>query len=304
MTVQQKDFTFLSRVDEISLVGTMIYPEHPVGIIQFLHGMAEHKERYYGAMRYFAAQGYATIIHNHRGHGNCALLGDFGKGRGEGAIIDANVVSELAKKEFPDLPLFLFGHSMGSLIARCCLQRYDDEYQGVFLCGAPYTPAAVVGLAKVLIDVKTLFSGEHHRSGTMAGLVTGAFNKKIKNPTSPNQWITYNPENVASYDADPLCGFYFTLNGYRALMYLMGQAYAKKNWAKANPTLPVHFISGADDPCHGGLKTFQKAVGGVAAQGYPTTYRLFDDMRHEILLEKENLTVYQHILETLKEMQQ
>ena len=303
MEVFQKDFTLISPADGIALEATCIYPEKPIAILQFLHGMAEHKERYYGAMRRFARAGYACLIHNHRGHGSCTLLGHFGQGGAEGLLADAKVCSDWGKKEFPGLPLYLFGHSMGSLLARCYLQRYDGELSGLFICGTPYAPPALIKIARIFIALKIKLHGDEWRSNTVNAMVTGAFNKTIKNPTSPNQWISFNPENVAAYDADPLCGFCFTLSGFAGLMELMNGTFCKKDYCRANPSLPVHFLSGEQDPCHTGLKNFQKAVGRVAAQGYPTTQKIFPAMRHEILLEKENEEVFTHILAILKEMQ-
>lgn len=302
MSILQKDFSFVSPADGITLEGTCIYPENPIGILQFLHGMAEHKDRYFGAMRALAEEGYACIIHNHRGHGNCPVLGHFGQGGFEGIVADAKAVSDLAKKEFPALPLYLFGHSMGSLLARSCLKRFDDAYAGVFICGTPFAPPAVIKIARAFIALKIKLNGDEWRSNTVNAMVTGAFNKGIKNPVSPNQWISFNEENVAVYDADPLCGFCFTLSGFAGLMALMEDTYSPQNWACNNPSLPVHFLSGKEDPCHTGLKNFQKAVKAVESKGYPTTYKVFENMRHEILLEKENAAVIAHILEKLEEM--
>jgi alpha-beta hydrolase superfamily lysophospholipase len=303
MKILQKDFAFRSPIDGCELEGTYIYPEKPIGIVQFLHGMAEHKTRYFGVMEALAKEGYTCLIHNHRGHGNCEITGHFGDGGANGMIEDAKLAGTLAKQEFPNLPLFLFGHSMGSLIARCCIRRFDEEYAGAFICGTPFAAPALIKVARALIAFKIKLHGDQRRSKTINAMVTGAFNKKVENPVSPNQWITFNEQNVAAYDADPLCGFCFTLNGFKGLMELMDETFTAKSWVRNNPNLPIHFISGAEDPCHGGLKNFQTAVSLMEAQGYPVTARIFEEMRHEILLEKENAIVYAHILEALKEMQ-
>ncbi len=301
--ILQKEFSFRSPVDQIALEGTYIYPENPIGILQFLHGMAEHKERYFEGMRRLAQNGYACVIHNHRGHGNCPILGHFGQGGAEGIIADAQAVGELAKKEFPGLPLYLFGHSMGSLIARCCLKRADEGYRGIFVCGTPFAPPALIKIARGYIALKIKLNGDQRRSKSVNAMVTGAFNKGIKDAASPNQWISYNPQNVAAYDADPLCGFCFTLSGFAGLMALMDETFSEKGWACKNTALPIHLLSGADDPCHGGLKNFDYAAQIIARKGYPTTKKIFEKMRHEILLEEGNEEVFAHILSVLKEME-
>ena len=302
MNLHQKDFSFRSSTDDTLLEGTYIYPDEPIGILQFIHGMAEHKERYFGAMRALAQAGYACVIHNHRGHGNCALLGHFGRGGADGAVADTMQVSALAKEEFPNLPLYLFGHSMGSLIARCYIKKSDAGLAGALICGTPFAPKAIIKAGRAFVALKLKINGDEWRSNTVNAMVTGAFNKGIEKPCSPNQWISYNPDNVAAYDADERCGFCFTLNGFQALLKLMDETYSSKGWARKNSSMPIHFLSGADDPCHAGVKNFEAAVAMVAAQGYPTTQKLFPQMRHEILLEKDSAVVINHILDVLKEM--
>lgn len=300
MAIQRTDFTFQSPADGISLEGTYLIPDAPKGVVQFVHGMAEHKSRYLGVMEALANAGYATVIHNHRGHGECPILGHFGAGGAEGMIADTREVARLAKEKFPGLPIFLFGHSMGSLVARCCLKRYDEEWDGFFVCGTPFAPPAVIAMGRAFIALKIKMHGDEYRSTTVNKMVTGAFNKSIKNPTSPNQWISYNPENVSAYDADPLCGFCFTLSGFRGLMALMAETYSDTGWALKKPGLPVHFLSGADDPCHTGEKNFMKAVAAVQNKGYTVSFRLFPAMRHEILLEQEKETVIKYVLDILE----
>lgn len=302
MAVTQKDFTFTSPADGIELEGTYIFPQNPKGVVQFVHGMAEHKARYFGTMTALANAGYACVIHNHRGHGNCPIQGHFGTAGAKGMIADTCAVTALARQQFPVVPLYMFGHSMGSLAARCCLKHHDAEYDGFFICGTPFAAPAVIAVAQAFIALKIKIHGDQYRSTTVNSMVTGAFNRAIKNPTSPNQWITYDLQNVAAYDADPQCGFCFTLNGFKGLMALMAETYSAKNWALKNTDLPVHFISGADDPCHGGEKNFNTAADLVQSKGYKVSRRLFPAMRHEILLEQEHQTVIDYILEKLEEM--
>lgn len=299
--IHHETFSLNSSVDGVCLQGIYIYPDAPKGVVQFLHGMAEHKGRYQGIMTFLAEQGYATVMHDHRGHGQCEITGHFGKGGKEGIILDAHAVSLLAKEKFPGLPFWLFGHSMGSLVARCYLKRFDEELSGLFLCGTPYAPPVAIGAARGLIAAKIPFQGDAHRSHMVNGLVTGSFNKAIKDPASPNQWISYNQENVDAYDADPLCGFCFTLSGFEGLMGLMAEGYSKKDWALKNKALPLYVISGQDDPCHTGEANFHRACDHLKNLGYAPARKLFGGMRHEILMEEDKETVYRYILEKLEE---
>ena len=100
-----------------------------IGAIQLIHGMCEHKERYFHMCEYFAEKGYATIIHDHRGHGESVKspddLGYFYEDGFNGMINDAHQMTLLLKSRYPDVPFFLFGHSMGSLIVSGYIKRYD-----------------------------------------------------------------------------------------------------------------------------------------------------------------------------------
>ena len=293
--MHRQTFTLSSPANGYTLHGTFIYPDSPKGVVQFLHGMAEHRERYFETMTALAEAGYATVIHDHRGHGDCPLLGHFGAAGAEGLLADALAVTRLAKEKFPTLSVTLFGHSMGSLAARCLLKRQSAEWKQVILCGAPYVSPAVIKAGQAFIALKRRLHGDRYRSATVNGMVTGGFNKGMEKGGSPFQWLSFNPQNVAAYEADPLCGFCFTLSGFQGLMALMNEAYTPK---AANTALPVHFISGEEDPCHGGQ--FQKAVNTLRKDGYGGTARLFPKMRHEILLETENRLVIQYILDILE----
>lgn len=303
MTLHREDFTFRSPVDGLELEATLIAPDRPKALLQLVHGMAEHKDRYGDLMEYMAAKGYAAVIHNHRGHGNCPIPGHFGTAGAEGLIGDTHALSELVKEKFPGLPLYLFGHSMGSLIARCYLKRYDEDLKGLLLCGTPYTAPAAVKAGAALIRVRRRLLGETKQDQFVNNLVTGSFDRRFKGE-GPGAWLSANPENVAAFEADPLCGFCFTLNGFQALMKLMEEAYSAKGWALKNTALPVHVLSGAEDPCHGGRKNFLHTVQLIKEKGYPVTWRLFQGMRHEIFHETDRALVLDHIAKVLGKMEQ
>lgn len=302
MPLRRENFTFRSPIDRLELESSAIFPEQPRGIVQLVHGMAEHKGRYTELMEYLARRGWAVFIHNHRGHGNCAIPGYFGTAGAEGLIGDTRALSKIAREKFPGLPLYLFGHSMGSLVARCYLKRFDDELDGLLLCGTPYSPPAAVRAGSALIAVRSRLLGETRQDQLVNSLITGSFNRRAKGG-SPNQWLSASAENVEAFNRDPLCGFCFTLNGFQALMQLMKEAYSPEGWALKNTALPVHVLSGAEDPCHGGRSAFLGTVQLIKEKGYPVTWRLFHGMRHEIFHEDDGALVFDHIEKALHRME-
>lgn len=281
-------FKIPSKHDGLELSVTTVIPEGKIcGLVQFSHGMAEHKERYLSVMAFLADHGYACIINDHRGHGASVKspddLGYFYKDGGRGLVRDLHQLTLWFRGKYPGKPLILFGHSMGSLAARAYASKYGRDIDGLILSGSPgFNSAARMGLALTRV-LAVVHGGQHARSPMMNNLLNGGFAKRFKGG-SPFAWLSANPQNVAAYEADPLCGFGFTINGYRALLNLMLAAYDERTTLRRS--LPVHFMSGEDDPCAPDRKGFDAAVENVRARGCShVTSKMYHGLRHEILNE-------------------
>ena len=307
MTYTTTNFSLVSRFDGTRLFGLCVAPEEPVAILQMAHGMAEHKERYLPFMEYLAERGFACFLHDHRGHGQSVerpeKLGWFGENGAEGLVKDLRQMADYAVSRFPGRPLYLFGHSMGSLAVRCYLRDHEETLNGLIVCGSPSeNPAAGPGIAlcKMIGKVK----GWDYRSPLLQNMTTGAFGKPFAAENLENSWLSRDKSVAQAYNADPLCGYAFTTNGYLALMELLKWAYAPVQ-AK-NPRLPVHFLSGENDPCHGGKVKFLNAVDKMRKHGWhEVTWKLYPEMRHEVLNEfgKEQVMedLYQLLMTWLKQ---
>lgn len=273
--------------------------EKPKGIVQISHGMCEHKERYIDFMNYLNKCGYICVIHDHRGHGQSLIdqndLGYFGKNGDSYMCDDLYQVNQWIKGQYPFLPIILLGHSMGSLLTRKYIKNYDDTISGLIICGSPsYNNGVWFG--KTITYVLGKLIGEHYRSHFINQIAFGMFNRKIKHAKSPHQWICSDNEVVKAYDDDPLCNFVFTLNGFNKLFALMESAYSKTGW-HVTCQLPIHFISGIQDPCLINIKKFNKAIKHLKKVGYTqVTSKLYDKMYHEILNEKNKEEVYSDIV--------
>lgn len=288
----RENLVISSQFDQLPLSISVTLPENvenAKGIVQLVHGMSEHKERYFPFMDYLADVGYISIIHDHRGHGGsvrCADdLGYMYDDSGKALIEDVHQLTVYMKERFPDMPVYLFGHSMGSLIVRVYLRDFDYEISKLIVCGAPGKNPAV-GLAKALIKVLKAFKGDHNVSGLMFNLSLGGFNKSVKNPRTANDWLSVNEENVDKYMADELCGFGFTLNGYSNLMNVMEMCFCDSGWKVSNPNLPILFIAGSCDPCIGGETVWNESQAFLRSKGYKNVAgKLYEGYRHEILNE-------------------
>ncbi len=299
-----KEFDFTSEFDGLVVNAMIAVPSGPInGIVQIVHGMCEYKERYMPFMDYLAEEGFITVIHDNRGHGKSICsdedLGFLYRNGGRGFVEDIAQLARITRQAYPDAPYFMLGHSMGSLGARMFVKEHDAEINGLIVCGSPcfnrfssFASAIRSALSKKL--------GSHFRSDKIAGIMEDMFNKPFARENIPHAWICSDREVVEKYNSDPKCNFIFTLNGYEALLYLLKETYSKKDWCVENPSLPIRFISGKNDPCMLSEKKFFKAIALMENVGYSSvSHRLFDGMRHEILNEKNNMLVYRDIAKTL-----
>ena len=294
--------------DNVQLSTLVIAPSTPKAIVQLVHGMAEHKERYIPFMTWLAGKGYACVINDLRGHGTSVTsrddLGYFGKGGMRGLVDDVHGITLWARAQYPGLPLYLFGHSMGSMVVRSYLKRYDRDIDGLIVCGSPSkNPAA--GIGSFIAACIGLFNGQRYRSAFLARLCTGDNDKKFAADGITNAWLSADIANVQAYNNDPLCGFTFTVNGYRnGLFRLMGDIYSEKGWSVGKREVPIHFIAGSDDPCIISIKKFSEAVSFLRARGYrQVSGKLYPKMRHEILNETGKEEVWTDVAAILESWQ-
>lgn len=288
-----------SRHDRLPLSVMLLEPEdRPVGVVQLSHGMCEHKERYLPLMEYLCSKGYACVIHDHRGHGQSVYCADdygyFYEKGAAGLIQDLAQITHEARRRYEGLPLFLLGHSMGSLIARCLLKRYPSLIDGLIVCGCPSNnPASKVAADLAGVLQKQL--GPRHRSEKIYKLVFDRFSARWPQE-GENSWVCSDPAVQKAFEDDPACGFVFTLNGFEGLFRLMNIVYSGRGWKVEDREKPIWFISGGDDPCMISRAKLIDAISVLQLAGYEdVTYRIYEGMRHEILNETGKQQVYEDI---------
>lgn len=292
---------FRSDADGLRISALSICPEEMPykGVIQLVHGMSEHKERYEPFMEYMASLGYVAVIHDHRGHGQSVRSGDdLGYMYGGGAdamLADIASVNRQIREKFPDLPLILMGHSMGSLAVRAFAAEHDDCMDMLIVCGSPSNRRARIA-GSVIAKLEGKLFGMRHRSRLLEILSVGNYAARFSGEKNRNAWICSDPEVYQAYTDSELCGFTFTDDAYLALFQLMKRAYDVKHWNCTKPEQPVLFISGSDDPCLGNVRQFAAAVQKMRDAGYRDVKgKLYPGMRHEILNEKDRERVFRDI---------
>lgn len=286
-----KTFRMRSTDGKTDLACYRVEPEGtPVAVFQIVHGMCEYFGRYEAFAQSLAEKGVLVVGHDHLGHGNSApTADDLGftahKDGADHLVEDAFALTCHVKTEYPDLPVVLFGHSMGSFVAREVLARHGDAYRAAVICGTggPESPA---GAGKAMARLIMTFRGERHRSKFLKNVAFTGYNKKYEKGCPGNAWLSRDEELIRKYDNDPFCSYTFTVRAYYDLFTLV-QWVSDKKWAGRLPKdLPCLVTSGEMDPVGGwgkGPRTVAKRMKEAGMTN--VTLKMWPDMRHEILNE-------------------
>ncbi|MDO5136440.1 MAG: alpha/beta hydrolase [Eubacteriales bacterium] len=293
--------SFLSEADGLPIsVLALIPAEKPYrGILQLVHGMSEYKERYLPFMEYMTEQGFVTVIHDHRGHGKSVYgkkdLGYMYGGGEESILKDMLTVNRGMRERFPQMPVILFGHSMGSLAVRDFARRWDSLLDMLIVCGSPSRNSALA-LGTAIARCEGALLGKRHRSRFLETISFGSYVMRFRKDKSCTSWICSDNQVAQEYEENEYCGFTFTDDAYLTLFHMMKGAYDVEHWNCTNRWLPILFVSGADDPCLGNVRRFAKTVQAMRHAGYyDVKGKLYPGMRHEILNEKGKEKVFRDI---------
>lgn len=289
MNSVHKTYSLPSATGITELFIQSIAPEEAAaikGIIAIAHGMAEHTDRYIPIAEYLSDKGYAVFMNDHAGHGRSIKseddLGYFGENDGNEKIVDdVNSVIALAKKEYPDVPVILWGHSMGSFVARRLIAKYPDSVNSAVICGTSgANPAAGAGIAVAKLIAG--LSGKRHRSSLLDTMAFGTYNKKFTGTTG-FEWLSENEENVRVYVADRLCGYKFTAYGFKDLFTLLSKVSAKEWYTAVPKDMPVYLIAGDMDPVGNYGKGVTEVYRKLEETGHNNvSIKLYHGLRHEI----------------------
>jgi alpha-beta hydrolase superfamily lysophospholipase len=274
----------------------------PKAILHIFHGMGEHKNRYIPFMKFMVEQGYIVVAHDHRKHGESIPSKDsqglFLRGDTWDKVLhDASLVTTEIKKEHPNLPYIILGHSMGSVILRRFLIDYSDVADKAIIMGTlpPYSKGmALVPLT--LAKVVSFFKRENARTPFIANLVGSPLQKGYIDPRTQFDWLTHDEKIVDLYIEDPLCGYAYTAKFYQEFFKgILGLT--DENFLKHGKDIPLLFISGNEDPVgnHGeGVKEVYELYKKSIYSNL--TLLLISGARHEVLNELDKEATYHKIL--------
>lgn len=273
-------------------------PDEPArGIVQIVHGIAEYAARYDSFARFLNQSGFLVVAEDHMGHGGSlapgAPPGRF-YGGWEAAVDDVHSLLTQTQAQYPALPYFLLGHSMGSFLTRTLLYRYPDEpLAGVILSGTTWQPAASLCAGLALCRSVCRLRGEDRPAPLLRQLIFGSYNNQIEHPETAFDWVCGDRQALAAYLADPLCGFAETAGLDRDMLHGIQMNQSRRNLEKMPKKLPVLFAAGMQDPVGAYGKGVLQAMQAFQKAGMQKVeIQLYAKSRHEILNDTQRQQVY------------
>ena len=301
--MNKTEFYYDSRDNASRIHAVKWVPDkEPIGIFLIVHGMAEHIGRYEAFAEYMCGKGFVVAANEHLGHGGSVSQGPKGyfckRDPATVVVRDVHRLKKMIQEEYPGLKIFIFGHSMGSLITRNYMTRYGTGIDGAIICGTLQMSKGIITTMGLLCRILMLFQGSRHPSILMNKVGFGSYCKRIENPRTPFDWLTKDEAIVDKYIADPDCGFLFTLNGFYTLKELLLRLHDPSLLSRIPQSLPVFFIYGSEDPCGEYGVAVRKVIEQYKELGIKDiSDKCYEGDRHELLNEFDKETVMQDVCE-------
>lgn len=298
-------FTFKSS-NRTDIYAIKWFPENqnkPKVAVQIAHGYAEHIGRYDAFARGLAEAGIVVYGNDHRGHGKTnGNVGEaicFAEENGFDKVVsDMRALTEIIQTENPDIPLFLFGHSMGSMLTRRYIQLYGEYLSGAILSGSGVFSNGLLKLGTVVAASEIKRKGRTQPSRLLDKLVFQNFNRGFKPARTDLDWLSRDPVEVDKFLADPLRGKIGSAGYFHDFFSGLLAMNNSANIQSIPKDLPLHFISGSADPVGGktgnGIIRTCRAYRQAGLQN--VSYKLYEDARHELLNETNKDTVIEDII--------
>ena len=299
------DFYYQSGTG-VRLHGCKWTPEGEVcAVVQIVHGIAEHVERYDAFARFLNERGVLVVAEDHMGHGQSVVKGELGYFRQgwTAAVEDTFQLLQDTKTAFPEVPYFLLGHSMGSFMARSLLILHPDcGLAGCILSGTGWQPEAVLHTGLGLCRAKARVKGDKYHSAALNNMIFGNYNAKVEHRRTAFDWLTRDDQIVDAYIADPLCGFVPSVGLLGNVMEGMLFDQKQSNLSQMNKQLPVFFVAGEADPVGNYGKGVRRCKDAFREAGLKNiSLKLYPLCRHEILNEWNCNQIFEEIYDWIRE---
>lgn len=289
----RKDFVFKSEDGTDVFVYNWL-PDDGVktkGIVQISHGMAETAKRYERFAELLTENGYIVYANDHRGHGKTAkTIEDLGYLADEDGfnwlVKDLHKLTNIIKKENDSMPLFLFGHSMGSFAGQKYIMLNGNELDGLILSGSNGKQGIILNVGTIVAKREVKKNGRKAKSTKLDKLSFGGFNKEFKPNRTDFDWLSRDNDEVDKYMDDPFCGTVFTAGYFYDFLTGLKEIEDEDNLKMIPKDLPIYIFSGDKDPVGKFGKGVINLVNRYKKYGVKDiSYKLYKDGRHEMLNE-------------------
>lgn len=306
---KKREFTFDSADGKTKIHAVEWKPEQEevLGVLQIVHGMIEFIGRYEEFAEYLTERGFVVVGHDHLGHGGSIMCKkDYGffceKDGNKTVLKDIHRLKHLTRKQYPNVPYYMLGHSMGSFLVRQYLCLRGGELDGAIIMGTGTKPVPLLRLGRGICRGMAAIFGWHYRSILIDIMAFGGYNIHFRPARTSRDWITKDEVLVDRCLADERCTFRFTVNGYYNLFMSIERASKESNLKKMPKNLPVLFVAGGDDPVGDFGKGVEQVKEMFEAVGMSdVTKVIYETDRHEILNETDREKVYEDIYVWLRE---
>ncbi len=275
------------------------------GVLLFSHGLAEHAARYERLAHKLNDAGYGVYAHDQRGHGRSISkpkeLGFYSESDGWNKLInDLLSLNQYIAKKHPDVPIFLLGHSMGSMISQEYIIRHGDTVRGAVLSASIDDAGALRHIGLLIARLERWRMGAYGRSKILNAMSFGDYSKPFKPNRTEFDWLSRDEAEVDKYVADPLCGFIATTQLWIDFLIGIGEFTKPKRRALVRNDLPLYLLTGSMDP----VTRMGKAVTGLEAAYRKggvkgITVKIYPDARHECFNEINRDEVTQDLIDWL-----
>ncbi len=304
MSIIRTEAYYKSTTGE-DLIRTLIWRNDelpPMGVVQISHGLTDHIDRYDRFARFICEQGYVVCGNDHLGHGIAAAksgkLGNFGERDTDIRMVDdMNVLTNIMKKKYPDMPYYLLGHSMGSFLARLYTAQFGDGLSGLILCGTTHLGGKLSVFSEWVLPLGEMIGADKYSD--TGSEVLGKITAKYFKEDDESAWLSVSRENRDEALNDPYFDYPITNASAMMVAKMLLRASSDDCYAMIPQGLPVMLISGGKDPIGFFGRGVLSACDKYEYYGADTFMKIYPGLRHEILNEDDYEGIYNDILEWL-----
>ncbi len=267
------------------------------GVVHINHGLAEHAARYARFADFLATHGFHTYAHDHRGHGHTkapdAAPGMFSRTDGmEKLLADVDAVHDIIARDHPGLPVVLFGHSMGGMIALNYLFRHASRVDAAAIWNANITGKPTARAALAILGWERFRIGSDVPSRLLPRLTFQSWARQISGARTNFDWLSHDAAEVAAYLDDPLCGWDASVSMWRDIFGLALAGADDRNFRDIPREMPFHLLGGAEDPATGNGRSVDALAIRLRRMGFSNVASTIRPAtRHETLNEQDSDTV-------------